>query len=75
MDLEWQPTNDGRGQYCFPPDSSTRLVVKENDDGSVWWGMYTITDSGEDDLDLLDEGHEDDMESAMDEAEMASDLL
>ena len=52
-----------------------RLVLKANDDGTVWWGIYTITDSGEDDLDLLDEGRENDMESAMDEAEMAFDLF
>ena len=75
MDFEWQPTSDGRGLYCFPPDSSNRLVVKERRNEAVWWGLYQSSDSGEDDLDLIEEGIESDIEAAMEASEMAFDLL
>lgn len=66
-ELDWKPTNDGKGSWCMVSDF--RLVVKEKEHG-WWWGVYEHEYD-----DLQDDGYESTEEAAKDAAEDAGLLL
>ena len=67
QDEEWTPTQDGKGSWRVI--GLYRLVVKEEDAGDWWWGVYTDADD-----DLQEEGYEDEEQDARQEAEGIIDL-
>ena len=39
IQIEWKDTNDGRG--CWANYKDVRLIVKEQEEGGSWWGLYS----------------------------------